>query len=234
MSVFALSDPHLSFDVDKPMDIFGAKWKNHWETMKDMWCRTVTEEDTVIMPGDISWGSSFDEAYADLEFINSLPGKKIIGKGNHDYWWSTLTKMNAFVAKKGLSSIKFLFNNAYLCEDKIICGTRGWINEFGVKAEDERLIKREAARLELSLAEGEKLKELYPENEIIVFLHYPPVFREFLNCDILDVLYRHEIKKVYYGHLHNVPKSFLDDEYLGISLTLCACDFIDFCPIKVN
>lgn len=216
------------------MDVFGQHWDNHALRLAEAWRARVTDADTVILPGDISWGSSFEEAYADLKFLDGLPGRKIIGKGNHDYWWATMNKLNAFKKEKGLSTIDFLFNNAYAAEDKIICGTRGWVNEFGVKSEDERIIKREAARLELSLKEGVKLKEQYPDNELRVFLHYPPLFGEFMNYDILDILYRYGITQVYFGHLHNVRPEQLDKEYLGISLHLIAGDYVNFEPQPVE
>lgn len=216
------------------MDVFGQHWDNHALRLAEAWRARVTDADTVILPGDISWGSSFEEAYADLKFLDELPGRKIIGKGNHDYWWATMNKLNAFKKEKGLSTIDFLFNNAYAAEDKIICGTRGWVNEFGVKSEDERIIKREAARLELSLKEGLKLKEQYPDNELRVFLHYPPLFGEFMNYDILDILYRYGITQVYFGHLHNVRPEQLDKEYLGISLHLIAGDYVNFQPQPVE
>lgn len=216
------------------MDIFGARWDNHAEKFEAEWKKTVTENDTVVIPGDISWAISFDEAYADLKFLNELPGRKIIGKGNHDYWWATMNKLSGFKEEKKLSTIDFLFNNAYAVEDKIVCGTRGWVNEFGVKSEDERLIKREAARLEMSLKEGLILKETHPEKEMVVFLHYPPIFGEFMNLDILDILYRYDIKKVYFGHLHNVREEQLDKEYIGIKLNLVACDYVNFVPQRVD
>lgn len=215
------------------MDIFGRRWDNHAEKLREEWCRLVTDDDTVVIPGDISWGISFEEAEADLRFIDSLPGRKIIGKGNHDYWWATMNKLTAFKNEKGFSTIDFLFNNAYAVENKIICGTRGWVNEFGVKSEDERIIKREAQRLELSLTEGKKLKEQYPDSEITVFLHYPPLFGEFMNYDIIDILYRYDIQHVYFGHLHNVREEQLDREYIGIKLHLVACDYVDFVPQPV-
>lgn len=216
------------------MDIFGARWENHFQKLSCEWRALIKEDDTVVIPGDISWGSSFEEALPDLKFIDALPGKKIIGKGNHDYWWSTMKKMQKFKEENGLSSIEFLFNNAYVAENKIICGTRGWVNEFGVKTEDERIIKREANRLQMSLDEGKKLKEQYPENEIVVFLHYPPIFGEFMNLDILDVLYRYDISEVYFGHLHNVRPEQLDKEYIGIKLHLVSCDYVGFVPQKVE
>jgi Predicted phosphohydrolase len=216
------------------MDIFGMRWENHAEKFTENWKRIVNETDTVVIPGDISWGIDLDSAYLDLKLIDSLPGKKIIGKGNHDYWWTTVTKMKKYVNDTHLSTIEFLYNNAFLCEDKIICGTRGWINEFGVKTEDERIIKREAERLKLSLLEGEKLKSMNPTFEIMVFMHYPPVFGGFLNLDIIDILYSHNIHNVYYGHLHGMKKEQLDNEYIGISLTLTSCDYVNFIPVLVN
>jgi len=216
------------------MDIFGARWDNHAEKFEAEWKKVVKDTDTVVIPGDISWASSFEQVYDDLKFINDLPGRKLIGKGNHDYWWATMNKLTNFKQEKELSTIDFLFNNAYAVENKIICGTRGWVNEFGVKSEDERLIKREAARLEISLNEGMKLKEQYPDNEMIVFLHYPPIFGEFMNLDILDILYRFDITKVYFGHLHNVREEQLDKEYIGIKLNLVACDYVDFVPQRVE
>ena len=216
------------------MDIFGSRWDNHAEKFETEWKKVVKDTDTVVIPGDISWASSFEQVYEDLKFINDLPGKKLIGKGNHDYWWATMNKLTNFKEEKKLSTIDFLFNNAYAVENKIICGTRGWVNEFGVKSEDERLIKREAARLEISLNEGKKLKEQYPDNEMIVFLHYPPIFGEFMNLDILDILYRFDITKVYFGHLHNVREEQLDKEYIGIKLNLVACDYVDFVPQLVQ
>ncbi len=216
------------------MDIFGARWDNHAEKFETEWKKVVKESDTVVIPGDISWASSFEQVYEDLRFIDSLPGRKLIGKGNHDYWWATMNKLTNFKEEKKLSTIDFLFNNAYAVENKIICGTRGWVNEFGVKSEDERLIKREAARLEISLNEGLKLKDTNPDSEMIVFLHYPPIFGEFMNLDILDILYRFDIKKVYFGHLHNVREEQLDKEYIGIKLNLVACDHVNFVPQPVE
>lgn len=216
------------------MDIFGQRWDNHAERFADEWKNIVGENDTVVIPGDISWGSSLEEAYEDLKFIDSLPGKKIIGKGNHDYWWATMNKLTNFKEEKKLDSINFLFNNAFFAEGKIICGTRGWVNEFGVKSEDERIIKREAQRLELSLKEGLKLRENRPGIEIVVFLHYPPLFGEFMNYDIIDILYRYGIERVYFGHLHNVREEQLDKEYIGIKLRLVSCDYVNFVPVAVE
>ncbi len=234
MALFAIADPHLSFSTDKPMDIFGRNWENHAEKLRENWLSAVSDGDTVVIPGDISWAMGLDNVEADLRFIDGLPGRKLIGKGNHDYWWDTVTKMNRFCEEKGFSTISFLFNNAYLVDDKIICGTRGWIDEIGVKKDDERIIKREAQRLEMSLAEGERLKEENPEAELLVFLHYPPIFGSFMNDDIMNVLYRHNVERVFYGHLHGVSKSQLDEEFYGMSLTLVASDYLSFCPMRIE
>ena len=231
--LYAIADTHLSLSVDKPMDIFGPRWENHHEKLKENWLRSIGPDDTVVIPGDISWGISLEEAKEDLLFLDSLPGRKIIGKGNHDYWWATLNKINAFFAENDINTISILYNNAFFCENKIICGTRGWINEFGVKTEDERIIKREATRLELSLREGVKLKEEHPESEILVFLHYPAVFGEFINYDIVDVLYRYGIENVYYGHLHGVRENQLDKEYIDIKFHMIAADYLDFKPMPI-
>jgi len=231
--LYAIADTHLSLSVDKPMDVFGQRWENHHEKLRDNWLATVGSDDTVVIPGDISWGISLEEAKEDLLFLDALPGRKIIGKGNHDYWWATQSKINAFFAENDIHTISILYNNAYYCENKIICGTRGWINEFGVKTEDERIIKREAARLELSLREGVKLKNEHPDSEILVFLHYPAVFGEFINYDIVDVLYRYGIENVYYGHLHGVKESQLDKEYIDIKFHMIAADYLDFKPMPV-
>jgi len=232
--LYCLSDTHLSFTTDKPMNVFGRNWDNHEKQIEKNWIETVTAEDTVVVAGDISWGMNFEEARQDLLFLNSLPGHKIILKGNHDYWWATANKMNAFFAENGIDKISILYNNAYYREGKIICGTRGWINEFGVKTEDERIIKREAQRLALSLDAGLELKKEHPDAEILVFMHYPPVFGDFINYDVVDVLYRYGVEKVYYGHLHNVRKEQLDDEYIGIQMYLTSCDYLGFRPLKIQ
>jgi len=216
------------------MNVFGANWDNHAQRIEENWKKTVLPEDTVVLAGDLSWGIDFEQAKQDLLFIDRLPGKKIILKGNHDYWWSTVSKMTAFFAENDISSISVLYNNAVVCEDKILCGTRGWINEFGVKSEDERIIKREALRLEISLQAGMALKAQYPNSKIIVFMHYPPVFGGFINYEIVDLLYRYNIEDVYYGHLHNVRESQLDKEYVGINLHLTSSDFLDFMPLKIQ
>lgn len=232
--LYTIADTHLSFTTEKPMDIFGARWENHAEKLKQNWLTTVKQTDTVVIPGDISWGISLEEAREDLLFLDSLPGRKIIGKGNHDYFWTTVNKMTSFLDNCGITTISFLYNNAYFADNKIICGTRSWMSEFGIKMEDERIISREAQRLELSLKAGEKLKEEAPDAEIIAFLHYPVVFGDFINYQIIDVLYKYNVTKVYYGHLHNIKENQLDKHYLGIDFHLISADYLNFMPCEVK
>lgn len=225
MSLFAIADLHLSLSVNKPMDIFGERWLNHVEKLTKNWNETVSESDIVVIPGDISWAINFDEAKADFEYINKLNGIKIISKGNHDYWWSTLSKLNTFLAENSFDTIKFLHNNHYAYEKYGICGTRGWINETSIPA-DAKVLAREAQRLEVSI------KSALSENlEPIVFLHYPPVFGNESNYDILDVMYKYNVKECYYGHLHgNAHKYAICGESEGINFNLISADFVQFCP----
>ncbi len=225
MSLFAIADLHLSLSVDKPMDIFGEHWSNHVERLTQNWNETVTNNDVVVIPGDISWGINLDEAKADFDYINRLNGTKIISKGNHDYWWSTISKLNAFLNDNGFNTIKFLHNNHYAYGNYGICGTRGWINETSVPA-DAKVLAREAQRLEVSIQSA--LKE---NLEPIVFLHYPPVFGNESNYDILDVMYKYNVKECYYGHLHgNSHKYAVCGERDGINFHLISGDFVQFYP----
>lgn len=228
MSLFAIADLHLSLSVNKPMDIFGDRWSNHIEKLTKNWNETVSENDVVVIPGDISWAINFDEAKADFDYINKLNGTKIISKGNHDYWWSTLSKLNAFLMENNFDTIKFLHNNHYSYENYGICGTRGWINETSVPS-DAKVLAREAQRLEVSIQSA-----LKDNLEPIVFLHYPPVFGNESNYDILDVMYKYNVKECYYGHLHgNSHKYAICGEREGINFNLIAADFVQFCPKKV-
>jgi len=231
--LYTIADTHLSFTTEKPMDIFGSRWENHAEKLKENWLKKIKPEDTVVIPGDISWGIDLEQAKEDLLFLDSLPGRKIIGKGNHDYFWGTVNKMTAFIDNCGITTISFLYNNAYLADNKIICGTRAWMSEFGIKTEDERIIKREAQRLELSLEQGLKLQSENPDAKMLVFTHYPIVFGDFINYEFIDILYKYKIDTVYYGHLHNVKENQLDKNYLGIDFHLIAGDYIEFDPILI-
>ena len=235
MSIFTIADLHLSFSVNKPMDVFGARWTDYINKIRKNWCAIVSEEDTVIIPGDISWAIDYNEAIKDFEFIESLPGKKILGKGNHDYWWGTMAKNNGFCEKNKFKSISFLFNNAYKIDDYIICGTRGWYvdeklqNTSNDDVEYQKIVNREALRLKMSLDEAKKLQE--NNEKILVFFHFPPVFNNFVCTELISILQEYEIEQCYFGHIHgsySIPKT---TRYNGISFTLVSADYLNFVPL---
>lgn len=234
MSLFVISDTHLSESVSKPMTVFGSRWNNWTERLSESFKKTVTENDTVVIPGDISWGMSIDEAREDLLLLDSLPGKKIIGKGNHDYWWGTVSKTEAFFEKNGISTLKLLYNNAYLVEDTVIAGCRGWFSDeksAPVNSDHPKIVAREVGRLRLSLSAAEKLSETARR---LVFLHFPPVLNDFLCREIIDVLKEYGVKECFYGHIHGryeLPPSF---EFEGIRFTIVSADYLEFKPLKIN
>lgn len=224
MSLFVIADLHLSLSVDKPMNIFPG-WDNHIQRLQDNWKENISPDDTVVIPGDISWALNFEEARADFDFINRLNGKKIILKGNHDYWWDTMSKMNRFLEDNGFDTISILHNNHFSYGEYGICGTRGWINDNGEPA-DAKVLAREAGRLETSIKSA-----LSDGKKPIVFLHYPPIFANDRNRDILAVMHKYEIKKCYYGHLHgNAHRFAVCGETDGIYFQLVSADFVQFCP----
>ena len=233
MAVFTLADLHLSFAVDKPMDIFGSLWEGHTEKLLEYWNYMVKDGDTVIIPGDISWAMNVGEAEEDFRYINALNGKKIIMKGNHDYWWQSLKKLNEFILEKGFDTIRFLHNGAYEAEDLIIAGSRGWACEASPSAEDRKIIAREAIRFDLSLCEAEKLRG-DSMREIVAFSHYPVLSPGEESSPILEVLVKHGIKRLYYGHLHGVKEERLIKKAGGIDLTLVSADYRMFTPVRIN
>lgn len=227
MRLYGIADLHLPFGADKPMDIFRG-WENHTGRLEENWRSVVTDEDTVVIPGDISWALSLEDAKADFAFIHSLPGKKIISRGNHDYWFSTKTKADKQLAAWGFDSISILFNNCYEFGDYAICGTRGWVNETG-ETEDKRILEREAGRLRLSLDAGVKTGK-----EIIVFLHYPPIFGNSSCYEILEVLHQYGVKTCYYGHLHGASRRHAVGGVLdGVYYELISGDHLGFMPLQI-
>ena len=230
MAIYVIGDLHLSFSTNKPMDIFGKNWQNYEEKIKQDWLSKVKKEDTVILPGDFSWAMYLDETEKDFEFINNLPGKKILLKGNHDYWWSTVTSMRKYIDSKEFKNIDFLYNNSYEFENKIIAGTKGW--NISEDQEDIRLTKREVARLELSIKDG---ISKYGENkEIIVFMHYPPLTKTNIDTDYTRLMKKYGIKRCYYGHLHaNSIKDAVEGNVDGIEYKLVSSDGLDFKLLEI-
>lgn len=227
MAVFAIGDVHLSLDTDKSMDVFRG-WEDYVRRLEENWRSAVGEQDTVVLVGDISWALGLSEAGRDLAFINALPGKKLLMKGNHDYWWSTRSKMEHFFHQQDFSTLSILHNSATEAEGMVLCGSRGWLFEKG-EAHDRKLVLREAARLDMSLTEGARLS-----GELVAFLHYPPVFGNELTPEIIEVLHRHSVRRCYYGHIHSESCRYaLNGEYAGIDFRLCSADFLGFRPMRV-
>ncbi|MCD7771779.1 MAG: metallophosphoesterase [Oscillospiraceae bacterium] len=228
MSLFVIADLHLSLSSDKPMDIFSG-WDNYVERLRRNWQNVVKPEDTVVIPGDISWAMDLESSLDDFRFISELNGQKIILKGNHDYWWSTKTKADRFLAENRITNISFLNNNHYCYEDFGICGTRGWIND-GSEPADAKVIAREVIRLELSLQSATS-EGLTP----VVFMHYPPVYADVENRDILDVLKKYNVKLCFYGHLHGKTHRFaVNGEKYGINFRLISSDYLQFMPLNIT
>lgn len=227
MALYAISDLHLAFTTDKPMDIFGAKWLKHDEKIKENWIKKITDEDTVLIAGDISWSMRSDESKVDLDWIDALPGKKIISKGNHDYWWGGISRLNRMY-----ENTKFLQNNFYTYEDYAICGSRGWILEGSDRftEKDKKIFDREIIRLKLSL---DKAKEAGYEN-IVVMIHYPPMNEKRENSAFTNLFKEYGVKKVIYGHLHGPSlANVLNGEHEGIEYLMTSCDFLDFDPKRI-
>lgn len=243
MSLYVLSDTHLSTLDNKPMDIFGARWTGYTEKLKSRWNKLITPNDTVVIAGDISWAMSHTGALGDLKFLNSLSGNKILGRGNHDYWWTSMKKLNELCEKEKLATIRFLYNNAYEVEDFIICGSRGWyIDESNRKIPQNtdyaKIVAREAIRLEISLTEAQKLHDTVKDTtgiskEILVFLHFPPCFRGYECPEIISVMKKFGIKRCYFGHIHGVYDVERHFESDGISYILTSADYLDFYPLPI-
>ncbi len=230
MAIYALADLHLSFGADKPMDVFGSRWENYTEKIHDNWQSIVTDDDLVIIPGDVSWATYLSEACEDFRFINQLKGKKVIIKGNHDYWWTTLKKMEEFLAANRFDTIKILNNTAIAFENAAICGTRGWSVQENNDEDDEKIIDREKKRLILTLEEAVKLKK----ERLIVGIHYPPFDRHGEENGFLEIMRNYNVDMCVYGHLHSYAhKNAVEGDVDGINLRFVAGDFVDFCPILV-
>ena len=236
MSIYTIGDLHLSFKENKPMDIFGGNWEEHYEKIKEDWNLKVKENDLVVLSGDFSWATYLKDTDEDFKYLNDLPGKKILLKGNHDYWWTTITSMRKFLVENEFENIDFLHNNSFEYEDKIIVGTRGWSKTEGT-VDDDKIINREVLRLELSIKDG--IKNFGEDKEIIVFMHYPPIIKSnLLNNELsgfVKIMKEYNVKRCYYGHLHsNSTRDAVEGEYFGIEFKLVSADGLDFKLYKVQ
>ena len=228
MSLYAIGDLHLCLGAPKPMDIFGGSWVGYMDKLKEG-VSCITEEDTTILLGDLSWALDLNEATEDFAWINEIPGRKIILKGNHDYWWNTATKFQKFCDQNDFSNMFILNNNHYEYGGYAICGTRGWFFEEDRSGEhDEKVFKRELIRLESSLKSAGDLPK-------IVFLHYPPKYKGYECTEILSLLKKFDVRQCFYGHLHGASHGLaMEGLWDGIEYKLVSADKLDFIPYKVK
>lgn len=231
MSIYIIGDLHLSFSQDKPMSIFGQNWEGHTEKIREDWLKKVKPEDTVILAGDFSWATYLEETYADFCYLNELPGKKILLKGNHDYWWTTVTSMKRYLQEKEIENVDFLFNNSFEIENKVFVGTRGWA--LLDSENSQKMIKREADRLELSIKSA--IEQYGEEKEKIAIMHYPPISTSSMKNEytyeskFLEIMKQYHIKTCYYAHLHGAShKDAIEGEIEGINFKLISADYLDF------
>ena len=227
MALYAIGDLHLCLGAPKPMDIFGGAWVGYMDKLREgLSC--ITPEDTTVLLGDLSWALDLQEAAADFSFINDIPGKKIILKGNHDYWWSTASKFYKFCEANGFQNMHILNNNHYEYGDIAICGTRGWFFEEERSSDhDGKVFRRELQRLETSLiSAGDKLK--------YVFLHYPPRYKGYECREILALLQKYDVRRCFYGHLHGPSHGLaMEGQWDGVDFRLVAADKLNFRPFTV-
>lgn len=227
MALYAIGDLHLSFSAEKPMDIFGGNWVGYMDKLIEG-VKKITENDTTILLGDLSWALSLEDAREDFAWIDRIPGRKIILKGNHDYWWSTVAKFNRFCEDNGFSNQLLLNNNHFVYDNWAICGTRGWFFEEDRSGEhDEKIFKRELLRLETSLKSAGDLPKM-------VFLHYPPIYKGYRCDEILKLLNQYQVRHCYYGHLHGASHGLaMEGPWDGIEFRLVSADKLNFDPFPV-
>lgn len=237
MSVFAIADLHLSLapDVDKPMDIYGYRWHDHVHRLEENWKQMVSDDDTVIIAGDISWALKLEDAKYDLDWVDSLPGHKVMYKGNHDLWWNGITKLN-----KMYDSITFVQNDCFAAEDFVVCGTRGWLtpDNDDFKEADEKVYNRELLRMKSSLDAGKKhIESISGEKpEMIVVMHFPPVSKAASFSGFQQLFEDYGIKHVIYGHIHGEDgfKNAIKGNYHGVKYDLVSCDHLNCKPILIE
>lgn len=227
MALYAIGDLHLCLGAPKPMDVFGGSWVGYMEKLKDG-MSVITQDDTTVLLGDLSWALDLKDAYADFSWIDKVPGRKIILKGNHDYWWSTAGKFYTFCEESGFSNQWILNNNHYEYEGYAICGTRGWFyEEERSDGHDEKVFRRELLRLEASLKSAGDLPKM-------VFLHYPPRYKGYTCNEILELLHRYDVRQCFYGHLHGPSHGLaLEGQWDGIEYRLVSADKLNFQPYRI-
>lgn len=228
MSLFAIADTHLSLGTDKPMDVFGG-WADYVSRLEKNWNSVVNDNDYVVIAGDVSWAMNFDELKQDFDFINKLNGKKIILKGNHDFWWNTKKKIDKFIEENDFSFLQIIHNSAVKVGEFVVCGSRGWLFD-SESQQDLKVFNREMIRLKMSIDQAKQL-----QGEPIVFLHYPPISSSECCYEILSLLKEEKISRCFYGHLHGLAaKMAINKNIDGIKFSLISADFLEFCPILIE
>ncbi len=225
--LYTIGDLHLSFEAEKPMDVFGSGWTNYVSRIEKGFS-SLSKDDLCVICGDLSWSMSLEKSLEDFKFINNLPGKKIILKGNHDYWWSTATKVKRFFSENGIDTIDILHNNFFSYGDIALCGTRGWFyeEEKGVE-HDKKILNRELMRLETSLKAAENFDTKY------CFLHYPPRYNNYICNEIVEIMKNHGVSKCFFGHIHGKGHKYAVQGVIdGIEYRLISADYVDFKPVK--
>ncbi len=227
MALYTIGDLHLSLASEKPMDVFGSQWENHTEKLRQGFSG-LGKDDLTVLCGDLSWGMGLAESAPDFRFVDALPGRKLILKGNHDYWWTTAAKTKRFFAEQGITTIEILNNNAFVYGDYAICGTRGWFYEEEKSGEhDAKIMRREVMRLETSLKAG-------GDREKLVFLHYPPIYQGYRCDEILALLKEYGVKLCCYGHIHGKGCAYaFNGSHDGTEFRLVSADFVQFKPVKI-
>lgn len=225
MAIYAISDLHLSFGNNKPMDVFGQQWEKHYIKIENDWNEKVSDDDIVVLAGDFSWATYLPNTIEDFTFLNRLKGRKVLLKGNHDYWWETVNKMNKFLKENNFSNIEFLFNNCIEYNGISICGTRGWARSLDPQYDNEKIFAREYTRLEYSLKQAKT-------DNIIAVMHFPP------NENMIEIMEKYNVSKCVYGHLHknnqeDVFENIRSGNINGIEYYLTSCDYLDFKLVKI-
>lgn len=234
MSIYTIADLHLSFGENKPMNIFGENWEEHSDKIKNNWIKKVKLDDTVVLPGDFSWAMYLENTYQDFSYLNSLPGKKLLLKGNHDYWWTTVTNMKKYLKENSFENIDFIYNNSFLVEDKILTGTRGW--NLSDTENSSKMINRESIRLKLSIEDG--IQKYGTDKEVVVFMHYPPITQNSIYnhqfLDFVNIMKQYGVKRCYYGHLHGKShQDAVEGEFQGIIFKLVSSDYLNFNLVEI-
>lgn len=226
MGLYAIGDTHLSLGVPKPMDIFGGNWVGYMDKLRENLYQ-LTEEDTLLLCGDMNWGLTLEQSFEDFRFLSQVPSKIILLKGNHDYWWTSRSKMESFVKQHEMNNLHFLHNNCFYYENVALCGTRGWFYEEDRGEHSEKIFRRELGRLEASLKEAGDVEKR-------CFLHYPPLTKNYRCDEIMELLQKYKVKHCYYGHLHGVMhKIAMEGLVENIQFHFIAADFLDCKPIQI-